>query len=116
MKAQYDSTVEEWLSRLGDDVKQLRLSKNVAQLDLAKQAGISRSALVNLESGSGATLSTLVRVLRVLGREDWLAGLAPRVTVSPIDAMKLGHRRQRASGDRKGGSQSETGAPAVERR
>jgi transcriptional regulator with XRE-family HTH domain len=99
MTTQID-TVDELLMKLGDDVKRLRLSKNVAQLDLAKQAGISRSALVNLESGAGATLSTLVRVLRVLGREDWLGGLAPRVSVSPIDAMRLGHQRQRASGDR----------------
>lgn len=116
MKAQYEATVDEWLVRLGEDVKQLRLSKNVAQLDLAKQAGISRSALVNLESGSGATLSTLVGVLRVLGREDWLAGLAPRVTVSPIDAMKLGHRRQRASGERKGSSQADYDTTVVEGR
>ncbi|WP_431312740.1 helix-turn-helix domain-containing protein [Roseateles agri] len=94
------STAEELITRLGEDVKRLRLDQNISQLELAKQAGISRKALVNLETGVGATLNTLVRALRVLGREAWLATLAPQVSVSPIDLMKLGHRRQRASGDR----------------
>ena len=102
MKTLTDSTTEELIAKLGDDIKRLRLDKNIAQLDLARQAGISRTALVNLETGAGATLGTLVRVLRVLGREAWLAGLAPKVTVSPIDIIRLGHRRQRASGERQG--------------
>ncbi|WP_457427441.1 helix-turn-helix domain-containing protein [Roseateles sp. P5_E7] len=100
MKTLIDSTADELIAALGEDIKRLRLDKNVAQLDLAKQAGISRTALVNLESGAGATLGTLVRVLRVLGREGWLATLAPKVTVSPIDVMRLGHQRQRATGER----------------
>jgi len=38
----------------------------------------------NLEVGRGSTLRTLVRVVRALGRTDWLEALAPPVTVSPL--------------------------------
>jgi len=111
MKTLTDTTTDELLVMLGDDVKRLRLDRNIAQTDLARQAGISRTALVNLETGAGATLSTLVRVLRVLGREEWLGTLAPKVTVSPIDVMRLGHQRQRASGERQGASTTRRDGP-----
>ena len=38
-------------------------------------------ALQNLESGEGATVRTLVTVLRSLGREEWLRNLAPTPTI-----------------------------------
>lgn len=103
MNALTDSTTDELLAEFGDNVKRLRLDRNMTQMELARQAAISRTALVNLESGAGATLNTLVRVLRVLDRVQWLATLAPQVRVSPVDVMRLGHQRQRASAARDGG-------------
>ncbi|MDR7270118.1 transcriptional regulator with XRE-family HTH domain [Pelomonas saccharophila] len=90
-------TPDELIAKLGEDIARLRLDKNITQLEVARRAGVSRTAVVNLETGRGATLYTLVRVLRVLGREDWLGALAPRVTVRPLELRRLGHGRQRAS-------------------
>ena len=74
---------EEWLTRIGDAVRTLRLSSNLGQIELAGRAGVSRTAVQNLESGHG-TLSTLVRLVRALGREDWLQSLANQPTINPL--------------------------------
>lgn len=90
-------TTEELLLQLGEDVKRIRLTMNIAQTEVARRAGVSRSALVALENGAGATLTTFVNVLRALGRLEWLSTLAPQVTVSPMQLRQLGRERQRAS-------------------
>jgi len=90
-------TAEEWEAELGQQLRDLRLRQNINQRQLAEQAGIALNAVKNLESGKGSTVSTLVKVLRVLGRSDWLATLAPAVTVSPLQMLKSRGVRQRAS-------------------
>jgi transcriptional regulator with XRE-family HTH domain len=98
-------TPDEWLQRLGEAIRDLRLAHNLAQVDLASQAGVSRTALRHLESGEGATLSTLIRIIRALGREDWLASLTAQPTINPLHMVRQAHKRQRASrstGDRDG--------------
>lgn len=87
-------------SALGENVKKLRLQKNLDRETLAKQAGVSVTALKNLESGKGAAIKTLLRVVRSLGREDWLAGLAPVASINPLHMVKNKPVRQRASGRR----------------
>ncbi len=92
--------VEEMEAALGENVKKLRLQKNLDRETLAKQAGISVSAIKNLEGGNGSTTKTLLRVLRSLGREEWLAGLAPVASINPLHMVKHQPVRQRASGRR----------------
>jgi len=94
--------------RVGVAIQDLRLAHNVSQVDLASQAGVSRTALRHLESGEGATLSTLIRVVRALGREDWLRSLAAQTTINPLHMVQAQSKRRRASrvlkktGDRHG--------------
>jgi hypothetical protein len=38
---------------------------------------VALNAVKHLESGHGATVGSLIRVLRVLGRTDWIDALAP---------------------------------------
>ena len=56
----------------------------------------------NAESGRGATIRTLVRILKVLERTDWIEALAPQVSVSPLQVLTSRSRRprQRASAAR----------------
>jgi transcriptional regulator with XRE-family HTH domain len=77
-------TSEEWESRLGDQVRRARIAARLGMDGLAEAANVSTGALRNLEHGRGSTLTTLVKVARVLGRQDWLDGFAPEVTVSPM--------------------------------
>ena len=93
-------TVEEWGMELGEQMRALRLRANLDQVSLAQRAGIGLTAIKNLESGKGATLKTLIKALRVLDRAEWLATLAPPVSISPLQMLKAKPARQRASKSR----------------
>lgn len=87
---------EELVSALGENIRALRLQKNLTQQALAAQAGVSMSALRHLESGQGANLATLIRVVRSLDRQEWLQNLAPRVTINPLHMTPPHATRRRA--------------------
>ena len=88
-------------SNIGASLKTLRLGRNMGQRVLAEQAGVSPRALQSLENGEGSSLHTLVKVLRALGREEWLRTMAPVATVNPMNAVQRGVPRQRARGTAK---------------
>ncbi len=87
----------EILAELGGRLRRYRLQQNVTQADLARDAGISPRTIRNVERGEDTQLSTLIRILRVLGRLDGLDAFLPRPGVSPIELLATGGReRQRA--------------------
>lgn len=90
-------TAEEMEFALGQQLRELRLRCNIDQRSLAEQAGVALNAVKNLENGRGATLTSLVKVLRILGRAEWLETLAPTVSISPMQMLKAKQPRQRAS-------------------
>jgi len=69
---QSSKTPEEMEIEFGQQLRDLRLRRNIDQRQLAEQAGVALNAVKNLENGRGATLTSLVKVLRSLGRADWL--------------------------------------------
>ncbi|REG88354.1 helix-turn-helix domain-containing protein [Algoriphagus antarcticus] len=85
------------LNRLGDFVKHHRMGQNKSQEQLANAAGISRSTLSLLERGEKVNLITLIQVLRVLDKLQWLEDFEVKKTISPMDYIKLQkkHERQR---------------------
>jgi transcriptional regulator with XRE-family HTH domain len=97
MEKDRDKTIGEWEVELGEQMRALRLRANLDQITLAERGGIGLTAIKNLESGKGATLKTLIKALRALGRTDWLASLAPPVSISPLQMLKAKPARQRAS-------------------
>ncbi len=90
-------SLQEWEFELGAQMRALRLRANLDQVSLAERAGIGLTAVKNLESGKGATLKTLIKALRALDRADWLASLAPQVSISPLQMLKTKPSRQRVS-------------------
>jgi transcriptional regulator with XRE-family HTH domain len=88
---------DEWEVELGRQIRSLRLRQDLDQQQLADRAGIALNAVKNLERGKGATLRSLIQVLRVLNRVDWLRALAPPVSISPVQMLKTKGPRQRAS-------------------
>jgi transcriptional regulator with XRE-family HTH domain len=90
-------TPEEMEAAFGQQLRDLRLRRNIDQRQLAEQAGVALNAVKNLENGRGATMTSLVKVLRSLGRADWLETLAPAVAISPMQMLKTKQPRQRAS-------------------
>jgi transcriptional regulator with XRE-family HTH domain len=94
-------TPDEWEAELGQQVRALRLRQNIDQRQLAERAGIALNAVKNLETGKGATVRSLVSVLRALNRADWLRALAPTVSISPVQMLKTKAPRRRASSKKK---------------
>ena len=80
---------------LGSRLRELRLLKNLDQHSLAERAGVSLNAVKHLESGKGARVNSLLKVLRALDRIDWLDTLAPIVSISPMQMLKRGSREPR---------------------
>jgi transcriptional regulator with XRE-family HTH domain len=90
-------TTSEWLEQLGSGLRRRRIRADITQEDLAREAGVSVSALKHLESGRGANLTSFVKVLRALGGEDWLDSLVEPVepAVSPIQLLRERQRGRR---------------------
>lgn len=92
---------EQWEAELGRQLRALRLRQELDQRQLAARAGVALNAVRNLEAGKGATVRSLVKVLRILERTDWLEALAPPVTISPLQMLKAKPARQRVSRKRR---------------
>jgi transcriptional regulator with XRE-family HTH domain len=90
-------TYQEWEAELGQQLRSLRLRQNINQQRLAEQSGVALNVIKNLESGKGATIKSLIKVLRSLNHENWLTTLAPTVSISPLQMLKGRPLRQRAS-------------------
>ena len=85
-------TVGEWEATLGDQVRRVRIARDLDQARLAELADVSVGAVSNLERGKGSSLHTLIAVLRALGRADWIETLAPTVGVSPMQLLRSKRR------------------------
>ncbi len=92
-----NKSLEEILQELGGRLRTYRLQQNLPIEDVAKRAGVSRNTVGNAEAGRDPRLSTLVRILRVLGKLDALDSFLPPPTVSPMQLLEMkGKPRQRA--------------------
>ncbi len=91
-----ENTPQELEITLGENIKILRLQKNLDRKTLCEKAGVSENAVRNLEGGKGSTVKTLIRVVRALGRQEWFAGVALKVSINPLHMTKEKQPRQRA--------------------
>lgn len=83
---------------LGENLRLARLRRKLSAEQVAERAGISRSTLHLMESGSaGASLGKLVQVLAVLGLEADLSRVgADDVLGRKLEDARLTETRQRA--------------------
>jgi transcriptional regulator with XRE-family HTH domain len=83
-------------------LEEIRLSKNISQAELAKQAGVSRSTMTRIADGQSLSLDSFIRVVKALGLADHLAALLPNPEVRPVELVRHeGQHRRRASGKSK---------------
>ena len=78
------AVVEELTGRLA----RYRMESGMTQARLAERAGVSKRTIERIEDGCDTQLTTLVRLLRVLGLSDRLDQLIPESTVSPMDMLQ----------------------------
>jgi transcriptional regulator with XRE-family HTH domain len=79
-------------------LESIRLSRNITQVKLAEEAGVSPRTIRRLEKGQGVSLDTFIRVVRALGIQHNFEVLLPDPTVRPIERVISSTReRKRAS-------------------
>lgn len=72
-KVAYDALEPEF--KLAESLIQARIDRKLTQQQLAEKAGVSRTAIARLESGTtNPTLGTVSRVADILGKELKLVG------------------------------------------
>lgn len=93
--------VDEIERELGRRLRELRVRQRLTQTELAERANVSVGALKHLESGAGATTTTLVKVLRALGQEGWIDSLGPTTSFNPLDLLDPRAPRRRVTPPRR---------------
>jgi hypothetical protein len=69
-------------------------ASSIDQQSVAQRADISIKALRGLETGDGSSLSTLIKVVRALEREDWLEQLDEGAgEPSPLELLRESRNR-----------------------
>jgi transcriptional regulator with XRE-family HTH domain len=74
---------------IGSFIKHHRLEQNKTQLQLAKEAGINRSTLSQLENGMSSNLITFIQLLRALKLLHLLQVFQVEQQISPIQLAKM---------------------------
>lgn len=86
------------LLKLGEYIKYHRLEQNKSQDQLAKEAGINRSTLIEFEKGNRSNTLTLIQLLRALDLLHVLDEFKIQHQLSPIQLAKIEQqKRKRAS-------------------
>jgi transcriptional regulator with XRE-family HTH domain len=87
---------EDIAGMIGQRVRQYRLNRNITQAKLARESSLSETAIKKAEKGD-STLSTYIKILTVLGKEENLLAAFPDEGESPVQLMKnQGKVKQRA--------------------
>ena len=82
------TTPQAALKELSARLARFRMESGLTQAQLAAQAGVSKRTVERIENGCDLQITTLVRLLRVLGLADRLDQLIPEQTVSPMDMLR----------------------------
>jgi len=86
------------LQELGRRLARCRLDLGLTQAALAEQAGVSKRTVERVEAGGSTQMSTMIRIMRVLGLLEGLDRAVPEAAPRPLDLLKRqGKQRQRAS-------------------
>ncbi len=74
----------------------IRLSRNITQNRLAKDAGVSRSTITRLaQQGKGISLDSFIRILKALDLDPRLESLLPNPEQSPLQRLANRPRKTR---------------------
>lgn len=91
------ATSEQIESFLSGQLKEIRLTRNLTQAQLAQVSGVALATIKRLENGQSITLNTFIRILIALDLQHNLETLLPDPSIRPIERVHTGGtERQRA--------------------
>jgi transcriptional regulator with XRE-family HTH domain len=97
------NTDEEIMREVGLRLSACRLQLNLTQQEIAVQTGLNQKTISHAESGKDPRLTTIIKILRALGRLDALDAFLPKLGISPLMLVKMsGRQRRRARKPRHG--------------
>lgn len=86
------------VTNIGQFLKNERLKNNKTQAQLAKEAGMNRWTISQIENGEPITLLSLIQIMRVLNILHLFDIFTIKQEISPLELAKLEQqKRQRAS-------------------
>jgi len=93
----YSYTAPEIITRLGERYKKYRLLLGMTQKEVAEKAGLSVMTVQKFESGTSrdVSLTTVIRLWRVIGQLDNLEELLPEIPDSPYVSKTIDSKRIR---------------------
>lgn len=74
-------------AELGARLAKMRLSRNITQEALAREAGVGPRTLRRLEAGGSCTLDSFLRIVLILGLTDHLLSTIPAQDIRPIERI-----------------------------
>ncbi len=80
---------------IGSYIRHQRLEQNRTQAQIAKDAGINRWTVSQIENGESITLASLIRILRVLDLVHLLSIFTIEETISPIAYARLQEKKKK---------------------
>ena len=83
------------IGAIGAYIRHQRLEQNKTQAQVAKEAGINRWTLSQIENGESVTLATLIQILRVLDLIHLLSIFTIKEITSPIEYARLKEKKKK---------------------
>lgn len=85
------TTIHPYLISLGKQIKFIRIQKGLSLESLGSSIGIDGSNLQKIEKGQNITLSTLIKILIILGSEpvDFFADINWNLSKDDIDRLTI---------------------------
>jgi transcriptional regulator with XRE-family HTH domain len=91
------ATSEQIETTICTQLENIRLVRNLTQVQLAEVSGLGVRTIKRLEKGQGVSFDTFIRIMIALGLQDNLKTLLPDPRIRPIDRVNMdGSERKRA--------------------
>lgn len=80
----YFMTNEALLQYVGMQMRQMRINSQMSQQQLADRSGVSRATIMQVESGRGVKMESIIAMLRAMNKLELLNNFETQALVNPL--------------------------------
>jgi transcriptional regulator with XRE-family HTH domain len=107
MRIDYYSSTNDVLAEIGRRIKAERIEMSLTQEEMAERVNVSARTISNTENGKDVSFSTVIDILRAMGKLQSLDVLLPETQIRPSQIMAIGKPRERVKKNKKPSAASE---------